>query len=384
MKKDKKYNVCIVSDFYSPYMSGLELSVIRQANELCSRGHKVTVLASTQKKLPKIEKFKNLTIYRFRSISILKKSPTFRLAFPLEREVKHILLKEKIDLIHFHLPSYLTYITYKASKKLKMPTVTTMHFQSLNHMTLNIPWAHNTFIHKILLEKIIKLSERTKAMIFPSKNLMGDFKKMAHSSRYVPNPVDSKFFKKYSKKNSSNNKTIFFAGRLMKEKNIAILLKAMPDILQQIPDTHLIISGEGYLNKSLIQLAQNLNISKSVTFTGMVKHDQMPSLYQQCDIFVLPSFYEAQPLVLLEAMASSKALIVSSSILSASELVKENKNGFLFNPTDKKELAEKIITLLKNKKLREQFGRESYKMAQEFTLKKSIDKLENIYQEILS
>jgi 1,2-diacylglycerol 3-alpha-glucosyltransferase len=170
----------------------------------------------------------------------------------------------------------------------------------------------------------------------------------------------------------------------MKEKNIAILLKAMPDILQQIPDTHLIISGEGYLNKSLIQLAQNLNISKSVTFTGMVKHDQMPSLYQQCDIFVLPSFYEAQPLVLLEAMASSKALIVSSSILSASELVKENKNGFLFNPTDKKELAEKIITLLKNKKLREQFGRESYKMAQEFTLKKSIDKLENIYQEILS
>jgi glycosyltransferase involved in cell wall biosynthesis len=83
-------------------------------------------------------------------------------------------------------------------------------------------------------------------------------------------------------------------------------------------------------------------------------------------------------------MASSKALIVSSSILSASELVKENKNGFLFNPTDKKELAEKIITLLKNKKLREQFGRESYKMAQEFTLKKSIDKLENIYQDILS
>ena len=153
---------------------------------------------------------------------------------------------------------------------------------------------------------------------------------------------------------------ISFLGHIKKEKGIFDLLEVMKKLKYNGVDVILNIAGSGEV-KCLIKTIKKMSIADRVKFLGWISESQRNELLKRTDIFVLPSYSEALPMSILEAMSFSVA-IVSTKVGSIPELVTDNENGYLINPGDKDGLYQKLEHLILNRKLRKKFGRKSKKI----------------------
>ncbi|RJX18276.1 MAG: glycosyltransferase family 1 protein [Desulforudis sp.] len=134
---------------------------------------------------------------------------------------------------------------------------------------------------------------------------------------------------------------LFFLGRLEKEKGIITLLKGFDQATKTMPGLRLKIAGSGSLEQELQELARSLN-THGVEFLGHVEGQDLVKLTKRAKAVVVPSeWYENYPYSCLEAMASGKP-IIASRIGGIPELVEDEITGFLFEPFNVKQLAEKI------------------------------------------
>lgn len=137
---------------------------------------------------------------------------------------------------------------------------------------------------------------------------------------------------------SIRRKNFMFVGRLIDIKNIDGLIKAFQN-LQNTEQWGLILVGEGHEKPRLQELAkndQNIEFVNGTDWRGVAAH------LASCDVFVLPSFSEPWGLVVNEAMASGKPVIVSEQCGAAVDLVKEGINGFSFDAKDNTALTQKM------------------------------------------
>lgn len=141
---------------------------------------------------------------------------------------------------------------------------------------------------------------------------------------YLPNGVDTDFFRVPKAKSVKKRLQILSVGRLVKQKNFESLIKALQGL-----DIDLTIVGEGNLKTSLLKLAQAAKVSLQII--SRVSYDKMPRVYNQADIFVLPSVAEGHPKVLLEAMASSLP-VIATQVEGSKEIIIDNQTGILTQP----------------------------------------------------
>nr|MQY69267.1 glycosyltransferase [Bacillota bacterium] len=139
--------------------------------------------------------------------------------------------------------------------------------------------------------------------------------------------------------------------------------------------------GDGELREKMESLVKELEIKDNVVFTG--SREDIPKILKVMDIFVLPSLWEGLPIVLLEAMASKKP-IVATDVIGNKEVVVDGKTAFLVPPKNPGRLAEKIISLIKNKPLREKFGESGRRRVEEtYPLDRMVKETEEVYHEAL-
>jgi glycosyltransferase involved in cell wall biosynthesis len=130
---------------------------------------------------------------------------------------------------------------------------------------------------------------------------------------------------------------ILFIGRLVKEKNILELAKAIESINQSNKSMHeLVIIGDGYLKNKIL----NYNC---VSFKGSQSQEDIVRIALGCDVFCLPSIYEPWGVVTHEMCALGLPILISDKCGSSEDLVLENFNGFKFNPFDKDSIKKSII-----------------------------------------
>ncbi len=154
----------------------------------------------------------------------------------------------------------------------------------------------------------------------------------------------SKFSLDIRKKYGDN--ILLCVGPFLKRKRISVLLEAMTQIIKVIPDTHLILIGEGLLLRKLIKLSNSLGIQNSTSFLKFVETEKLLRFYASCDIFIHPSEFEGFGQVLLEAMASGTPCICANRE-PMSEIIGDA--GKTFKVNDPMDLSEKIIDLLKDR-----------------------------------
>ncbi len=142
------------------------------------------------------------------------------------------------------------------------------------------------------------------------------------------------------------NSVLLYSGLMVPRKRVQILLKSMTYIIKEIPDIHLILTGEGLQLDYYKKLAKALGIQKNVSFLGFVRDEELSKLYASSDLFVFPSELEGFGQVILEAMASETPVICANK-LPMSDLIEDG--GITFKLNDPKDLSEKIINLLKNR-----------------------------------
>ena len=135
---------------------------------------------------------------------------------------------------------------------------------------------------------------------------------------------------------------LLFVGRLAPVKGLRVLLDAMTDLNDRVPGLHLVLVGDGPDRKLLEKVAEPLG--DLVTFTGYLSQDEVARAMQGCDVFVLPSFAEGVPVVLMEALASGKP-VIATQVAGVGELVENGVSGLIVAPGDKDALSEAIVEL---------------------------------------
>lgn len=154
---------------------------------------------------------------------------------------------------------------------------------------------------------------------------------------------------------SSPGKRLIFVGRLAPIKGVSVLLDAFACTRAAHPDGHLTIVGDGELREQLEARAKALALGDAVTFTGYLSTEEVAAQLDAADIFVLPSFSEGVPVVLMEAMAA-RMPVIGPKVAGVEELVEDGVSGFVVPPGDVETLGARIAELLEDADRRARMG----------------------------
>lgn len=332
--------IAVVIDTWFPAVGGGQINALEISKRIAKKGVKVDVITRNNGSY-RGNQVKNLRIIRLGK----KSDPNDNLSrlFFLIRSFFFIRNKN-YDLVHLHafLPGLISPLILLF---LKRPTVFTVHGTSINTNLNNLI--------SLQIEKFILTKIRYTAQITVSQDFLKieNVNKQSFSTNknitYIPNGVDFKAFDKI-KVTKFKDPTLIFVGRLHPQKNLKNLVAAIEVIKVKVPNIRLLIVGKGGNESELREQIENRNLSTNIKFLGFKTGNDLIKLYKASHVFVLPSIYEGQPLVLLEALAA-KLPIVASRVGGIPWIVKNNINGFLFPPQNLERLASAIFEALKSR-----------------------------------
>lgn len=165
--------------------------------------------------------------------------------------------------------------------------------------------------------------------------------------------------------------------------DVGTIVKAIPHVIDECPNTYFLIVGDGTLRHQLEELVYRLGVAENVRFVGSVSNKEMPKFLGVSDIYVSASLSDTRSISLLEAMANGLPVVVTD-IDGNKECVKEGVNGFLFPKGDFKALAEKIVYLLRDENTRRRFGVINRRYVEkEGSYEKEMRKMEKLYKELM-
>ncbi|MBL7047950.1 MAG: glycosyltransferase [Nitrospira sp.] len=187
-----------------------------------------------------------------------------------------------------------------------------------------------------------------------------------------------------SDKIADNIPEILCVGRLVPAKGQHILLQACGRLKDRGAKFHMTFIGEGEDRDSLEALTKKLGLSSNVIFTGALGQEAVRSHYDRANIFVLASFAEGLPVVLMEAMSKSIPS-VSTRITGIPELIDNWKDGVLVSPSDVAGLTDALQTLLSDPELRKVLGKAArQKVMQQYSLKQNCELMANLFKKHLN
>lgn len=169
-----------------------------------------------------------------------------------------------------------------------------------------------------------------------------------------------------------NKFTVLFIGRLSKEKDPITLLKAMLLLDERI---NLSIGGDGPLHNDIKNFIHDRGLSNRVTLHGHISAQKVNELYQQSDVFCIPSVSDPLPTVVLEAMSTGLP-VIGTNVEGIPFMVEHNKNGLIVPPSNPEALAKAIEHLFNSPALRTEYGVAAKKrISDTFSLSSSTKKL---------
>lgn len=164
-----------------------------------------------------------------------------------------------------------------------------------------------------------------------------------------------------------NSFTYLFVGRLIEQKGVDVLLTAFA----KVPNGILLTAGEGSEKERLVALAEKLGITERMRFLGIRK--DIPELLAACDCFVLPSRYEGLPMVLVEALAAGKAIVVSD-FDAAKECVVGEESALIVPREDSQALRE-ALQRVQTPDLKERLEKGALKASEPFGIERHVDRI---------
>jgi len=257
-------------------------------------------------------------------------------------------------------------------------------------------WLAQSFLNRIfifLAKRIIKKADglRVVSSGIQKKLLARGVKK--DKIRVIATPVDLSKFLTFEQvrlnqleakyRREIGQKIIMFVGRLEKEKNLFWFLEVFRMIKAKYGRLKFLIIGEGSLKQELERRVHQFEIDEDVCLLGRIDFDDLTNYYRLADLLVLPSLHESFGKVLVEAGAAGLA-VVATATTGSREIVVNEKTGFLVPVGNKKQMQEKILSLLKDDVLREQFGEGARKWVKEnFDGDLNVKKIIKFWQELV-
>lgn len=363
--------IAILVMYFPPkWLAGTEIASYNIATKLANRGHEVHVITSLDDGLPFCQCMNSFTVHRVKrqksKIGVLSFSIG---ALKIIKEIKPDIIQ--VQGLYVGITAYLSKIVFK------IPYVIWGRGTDVNN-----PIA---FSRKPIIIGL-KNADVALALTEQMKWKMGQFYR--REILVVPNGIDMGRFQ--NSQNSlaeisdiKNANTILYIGRLIPVKGVEYLIRSMKIIINDIPDTNLIIVGDGADRKKLENITHILGLEDHIKFIGQIPNCEIPKFTNIANIFVLSSINEGFPNVILEAMASGLP-IVATKVGGLPDIVEENVNGYLVESKCPEKLAEKIVLILKNKKMQQEISTNNKKKASTYSWNNVINMLERIYTDTLT
>ena len=342
------------------------------SRRLAEKGFRESLLAPHHPGAKKLEKVDGITIYRFPYflekfqklayeggiLENIRKSWLARIQVPFFvlfdfLATRRVVKKENPDIIHAHWILPQGFIAYLMKRFYKTPYIVTAHAGDIFPLKSGLlKWFAGKAIDNARFctanseytgQAIRKISPKTNVLVIPMGVDLSDFSPKKKSAKL--------------RKELNGDPIILSVGRLAEKKGLKYLLLAMPDVIKSFPKAKLVIIGYGPLRQGLENLAAKLNLKRNVVFLGEKKHKELPAHYASADIFVAPSIVtksgdtEGLGVVLLESLASGTP-VVGSNVGGIPDIIKHNKTGLLVEQKNPGQLANAMIRMLSDKKLR--------------------------------
>lgn len=293
----------------------------------------------------------------------------YRSLLSLRFKALTILQQYQPDVVNLHYPIAGPALLTLAVKSIhpQVPVVTSLHYRELWHPNL---------IERILARRIVNKSE----IVTANSKYMTDRVKRWKNSIIIHNgvevPGDVKVYK-------HEKPYITSVGRLADEKDFPTLIRAFSIVTQQYPNIDLLIAGSGVREIQLKSLIKQLNMESKIWLLGQLSQEDVFSLMKGSLFFVLTSVEEGFGLVALEASRLGKAVIATKTG-GLTEIVRDGETGYLVLPKAPDLLAQKMLTLLEDKELRDKFGYNGKVIAEtQFSWDKSILKYRESYKQAI-
>ena len=374
--------------YFKPGMGGAENNCYYLARELAKdKKNEVSIFCSDKKEGE--ETMDGIKVYRCKETLNL----TYYLAF--YPSIVEKLIKTDLDVLHVHGFGFIQNdiairkLRYAKTglKIIGTPHGPFMALKKYNFLFRLLKLIYMPFLRGTLkrYDKIIQVNPyqhkwMTKEYGIPRKKIV-----------FLPNGVTEQAFEKINaaRKNElakkyglENQFVISYLGRVQKYKGIDQVISILPELIKIKPNLCFLVIGKDVGDaKRLKDIADSLGVSEKVVFAGEVSEKNKLSLLDLSEIFVFPSEWEAFGIVVLEAMARGNA-VVSTRTEGGLFLVEENKNGFLFDYQNKKELLNNMEKIIENDKLRNNMQSNNIKKVRGFLWSIIAKNLKSIYKSI--
>lgn len=366
--------IALVSPYDYAYPGGVVIHISHLHQQLTEMGHDVKIITPCSR--PDVSGGAQELITLGKPFPIPSGGSIARATLSpiLSSSMRAILDREGFDIIHLHEPlgSTLPLTALRISHSVNVGTFHACHSKAKGYKMMR------PFVMKWFRKLDGKIAVSKPAMEFISKHFPGDYQiipngiNLEHFSAEVP-PIERFCDGKWN---------ILFVGRLERRKGLRYLLGAYKKVKKELPNSRLIVVGAGKRRK-YEKLVTKANL-EDVVFTGYVPNEDLPIYYHTADLFCAPATGEESfGIVLLEAMAVGKP-VIASDIAGYASVLTNNAEGFLVPPKNANKLAEALLMMMTDKKLRQQMAGRGRMKAQEYDWSHIAQRVLDFYIETLN
>lgn len=381
--------VIIVSQTYS-YGNGQASFTIHLAESMAQHGHQVMVITPSEQMKSYALRQNGVHVEKVAAVHMSILHPTMYITPWPGQRIQQLFHEFQPDVVHIQDHYFLCQAAVNEARRLNIPSIGTNHFLPENLLPFfrkfpNLQHLFTIPLWKMMLSVFNKLNvaitpSRTAARILQEQKIRIPVRAISNgvdTNRFRPEPETDRVGIRRTYNLSPDHTLFLYVGRLDGEKGLDTLLDAVS--LLPGDDFQLAIGGSGLYEQALRKQAQALNLEGRVIFTGFVKPDRLPALYNSADIFVMPSPEELQSIATLEAMACGKPILAADG-RALPELVEPGVNGYLFQPAQPEDAARKMHQLMHECRKWSAMGQSSFERSQGHSLQNTITHYEEQYR----
>ena len=384
--------ILLTTESYFPNIDGGAVAQHNLAHALKKRGHEIGIIAPGFSYKRKIEKDNGTTIYRTKAVKLpLYMNNRYNFSpFPLF-EVRRIIKEFKPDIINLCSPYPISISAMLWARKYNIPIIGSIHILPQNMLTPFSNFGFYDTLKKHSWDYLIYFFNLLDWVTIPTKTGMDMYIKRGLKTNITPisNGLKTEVFNpnnngEYLKKrfNLPDKNIVLFTGRINEEKNLDVLIKAIPDVIEKIDAHFLIVGSGGEYKKWLMNLTKELGVEKNTTFTDFLDWNDYPNIYSIAKVFAIPSESELQSIVTMEAVASGLPVVVVNN--GALPELASMDNGLVFEPKNSKHMADCIVKILSDEKLWKTMSSNSLKLIKKHTMESVAYEFEKIYEKVIN
>ena len=352
-------------DITHPLAGGCEVNLHEIGKRIVKSGNEVTLFCGEYNGCKKRD--------RIDGIDIIRRGGRFSVYIYAVLEYLSNLRKKEYDIIIEEING-VPFFTPLYAKEKKIAFI--------HHLTKDIFFRELPFIFAIighLAEKLIPLIYHNIDFITVSNSSKEEMIKAGiprDKIKIVYNGISNNYKPDWKKKSSYPH--ILYLGRLKKYKQLDHLIRAMKIVKKEVKDAKLSIAGSGDIEEELKKIVEEIGLNETIKFHGYVNEEKKKHLMQSAWIFVITSRKEGWGLTVIEANACGTPAI-AYNVPGLRDSIRNGETGLLVDKNNIDNLAEAIIKVLKDEKLREKLSKNALKWSKNF----SWDKSSNRFLEIL-